>query len=223
MLGSYCPEVLFPFAREAIAELVAKGGFPQLLLAPVNFNALYMQHQQKQAEDELRTANEANALIRRIADRDIDPGSAVRALLDERKALSNEVAQLRRELAMAGGAGQGGGAEAREVNGVKFMAQVLTGVSGKDLPPLIDEHKVTHMSGAPIVLNMMIGLSTRFFARDGKKIWSSIMKKDTVICSMKMPPKTNTIVMTARCGDRSFMISPPENRTVRPVRRSRRS
>ena len=50
MLGAYCPEVLFPFAREAIADLVAKGGFPQLLLSPVNFNALYMQHQQQQAQ-----------------------------------------------------------------------------------------------------------------------------------------------------------------------------
>lgn len=48
MLGAYCPEVLFPFAREAIADLVAKGGFPQLLLSPVNFNALYMQHQEQQ-------------------------------------------------------------------------------------------------------------------------------------------------------------------------------
>ena len=47
MLGAYCPEVLFPFAREAICDLVGKGGFPQLLLAPVNFNALYMQHQQQ--------------------------------------------------------------------------------------------------------------------------------------------------------------------------------
>ncbi|HEX5635775.1 MAG TPA: protein-export chaperone SecB [Gammaproteobacteria bacterium] len=47
MLGAYCPEVLFPFAREAISELVGKAGFPQLLLAPVNFNALYMQHQQQ--------------------------------------------------------------------------------------------------------------------------------------------------------------------------------
>jgi len=52
MLGAYCPETLFPFAREAIAELVSKGGFPQLLLAPVNFNALYMQHQQQQAEQQ---------------------------------------------------------------------------------------------------------------------------------------------------------------------------
>jgi len=48
MLGAFCPETLFPFAREAIAELVSKGGFPPLLLAPVNFNALYMQQTQQQ-------------------------------------------------------------------------------------------------------------------------------------------------------------------------------
>jgi len=50
MLGAYCPETLFPYAREAISDLVTKGGFPQLLLSPVNFNALYMQHQQQQAQ-----------------------------------------------------------------------------------------------------------------------------------------------------------------------------
>ena len=81
-----------------------------------------------------------------------DVPARVRALLDERKALANEVAQLRRELAMAGGAGQGGGAEAREVNGVKFVAQVLSGVSGKDLPPLIDEHKARLGSGAVLLI-----------------------------------------------------------------------
>lgn len=48
MLGAFCPETMFPFAREAIAELVGKGGFPPLLLAPVNFNALYMQQAQQQ-------------------------------------------------------------------------------------------------------------------------------------------------------------------------------
>ncbi len=48
MLGAFCPETLFPFAREVISDLVVKGGFPQLLLAPVNFNALYAQHIQKQ-------------------------------------------------------------------------------------------------------------------------------------------------------------------------------
>ena len=44
MLGSFCPNLLFPFAREEIASLVQKGGFPQLLLDPVNFDALYAQH-----------------------------------------------------------------------------------------------------------------------------------------------------------------------------------
>ncbi|MBX2884196.1 MAG: protein-export chaperone SecB [Granulosicoccus sp.] len=44
MLYSYCPNILFPFAREAVASLVLKGGFPQLLLEPVNFDALYAQH-----------------------------------------------------------------------------------------------------------------------------------------------------------------------------------
>ena len=60
-------------------------------------------------------------------------------LMDERKKLENEVAQLRRELAMSGG-GQAA-PEAKNVNGVPFLAQVLTGVTGKDLPPLVDEHK----------------------------------------------------------------------------------
>lgn len=44
MAGSFCPNILFPYAREVISDLVAKGGFPQLLLAPVNFDALYSQH-----------------------------------------------------------------------------------------------------------------------------------------------------------------------------------
>lgn len=48
MLGSYCPNVLFPFAREVVSDLVTKGGFPPLLLAPVNFEQLYAQHRQKQ-------------------------------------------------------------------------------------------------------------------------------------------------------------------------------
>lgn len=48
MLGAYCPETLFPFAREVVSTLVTNGGFPQLLLTPVNFNALYTQHMQQQ-------------------------------------------------------------------------------------------------------------------------------------------------------------------------------
>ncbi|MCK4586407.1 MAG: protein-export chaperone SecB [Gammaproteobacteria bacterium] len=50
MLGSFCPNILFPFAREAISDFVGKGGFPQLILAPVNFDALYSQHVQQQKE-----------------------------------------------------------------------------------------------------------------------------------------------------------------------------
>jgi len=51
MLGSYCPNLLFPFAREAISDIVTRGGFPQLLLAPVNFEAMFNQQQQKKAEE----------------------------------------------------------------------------------------------------------------------------------------------------------------------------
>jgi preprotein translocase subunit SecB len=47
MIGSYCPAILFPYAREAISDLVTKGGFPPMLLAPVNFDALYLQHLQQ--------------------------------------------------------------------------------------------------------------------------------------------------------------------------------
>jgi preprotein translocase subunit SecB len=43
-----CPNVLLPFAREAISDLVSKAGFPQLLLSPINFESLFQQKQQKQ-------------------------------------------------------------------------------------------------------------------------------------------------------------------------------
>ena len=50
MLATVCPNILFPFAREAICDLVVRGGFPQLLLAPVNFETLYAQEMQRQKE-----------------------------------------------------------------------------------------------------------------------------------------------------------------------------
>ncbi|MEX0604890.1 MAG: protein-export chaperone SecB [Marinobacter sp.] len=43
MLGAYCPTILFPYAREAIDGIVSKGSFPALMLAPVNFDAIYAQ------------------------------------------------------------------------------------------------------------------------------------------------------------------------------------
>jgi preprotein translocase subunit SecB len=49
ILASYCPSLLYPYAREAISDLVSKGGFPQLLLQPVNFDRLYQQAQKSAA------------------------------------------------------------------------------------------------------------------------------------------------------------------------------
>lgn len=59
MLGAYCPEALFPFAREAVADFVNKGGFPPLMLAPVNFNVLYKQ--QIQQQEQTSTADQDTA------------------------------------------------------------------------------------------------------------------------------------------------------------------
>ena len=41
MLGAYCPSIMFPYAREVISDIVTKGGFPQMVLQPVNFDALF--------------------------------------------------------------------------------------------------------------------------------------------------------------------------------------
>jgi alanyl-tRNA synthetase len=73
----------------------------------------------------------------------------VRALMEERRSLTNEVSQLRRELAMAGGTGT---PEAKRVNGIAFHAQILAGITGKDLPALIDEHKARIGSGAVLLI-----------------------------------------------------------------------
>jgi alanyl-tRNA synthetase len=76
-----------------------------------------------------------------------DVAGRVQALMDERKALQNEVAELRRAVAMGGG-GQSSAAE--DVNGVPFFAQILKDVPGKDLRGLIDEHK--NRLGSAVIL-----------------------------------------------------------------------
>jgi len=47
-IGSLCPSVLFPYARASVSHLVTQGGFPQFLLPPVNFDALYAQNAAQQ-------------------------------------------------------------------------------------------------------------------------------------------------------------------------------
>ncbi|MGZ3216325.1 alanine--tRNA ligase [Paracoccus sp. T5] len=80
----------------------------------------------------------------------------VRALADERKALANEVAQLKRQLAMGGG----GGSEAQDVGGLKFIGRKVEGVGGKELGALVDEMKAQLGSGVVLVLAEAEGKAT---------------------------------------------------------------
>ena len=59
LLATVCPNILFAYAREAIDALVIKGSFPALMLSPINFDALYAQQKQQQAE-QLKAANGAS-------------------------------------------------------------------------------------------------------------------------------------------------------------------
>jgi preprotein translocase subunit SecB len=56
IIGSFCPNILFPYARETIASLIQKGGFPEFVLQPINFDALYLQSKQQQATEQAETA-----------------------------------------------------------------------------------------------------------------------------------------------------------------------
>ncbi|HED18691.1 MAG TPA: protein-export chaperone SecB [Gammaproteobacteria bacterium] len=50
MLGAYCPNTLFPYAREEISGLVSKGGFPPVLLSPINFDMIYAEKAAENAQ-----------------------------------------------------------------------------------------------------------------------------------------------------------------------------
>ena len=50
-LGAFCPNVLFPYAREAVDSLVNKGSFPSLMLAPVNFDAIFAEAMKRKQEE----------------------------------------------------------------------------------------------------------------------------------------------------------------------------
>lgn len=49
LLGIACPQILFPYLREAISDIVVRGGFPPVLLSPVSFESLYLQRKQQQS------------------------------------------------------------------------------------------------------------------------------------------------------------------------------
>ena len=103
------------------------------------------------ALDHLRTEGarlEAAATLLKTHGADVP--DRVKALIDERRALQNEVAQLRRELAMGGG--KAAGPQPKVINGINFVAEILMGVTGKDLPGLIDEMKARIGSGAMLLI-----------------------------------------------------------------------
>ena len=58
IVGSFCPNILFPYARESIANIVSKGGFPEFILQPINFDALYAQGLAQAAEQAETAAKE---------------------------------------------------------------------------------------------------------------------------------------------------------------------
>ena len=61
LLGAYCPSILFPFAREAINDIVTKGSFPQLLLAPINFDAAFAENVARAEQEQQAQAETGNA------------------------------------------------------------------------------------------------------------------------------------------------------------------
>jgi preprotein translocase subunit SecB len=62
LINSYCPSILFPYVRETVSDLVIRGGFPPLLLEPINFDAMFTQQiEQMQQKQQQQAAEQANA------------------------------------------------------------------------------------------------------------------------------------------------------------------
>jgi alanyl-tRNA synthetase len=101
-------------------------------------------HIQQQMAAMAAAANVLKVQPTEIADR-------AQQLLEERKALQNEVANLRRELALSGGT-EAAAADPISIGGKAFLAQVLQGVMGRDLPALVDAHKAKMGSGVVLLI-----------------------------------------------------------------------
>ena len=92
--------------------------------------------------------NELGALLKVSTD---ELTQRVNVLMEERKNLTGEVAELKRKLALSGGA-NGKTPKAEKINGISFFAQIYSGISGKDLPLLVDEHKDRLKSGVVLLI-----------------------------------------------------------------------
>ncbi len=57
MLGAYCPNVLFPYARATVASLITDGGFPPFILQPINFDQLYAESMRRQNDQVVEATN----------------------------------------------------------------------------------------------------------------------------------------------------------------------
>jgi len=92
--------------------------------------------------------NELGALLKVSTD---ELTQRVNVLIEERKNLTGEVAELKRKLALSGGE-NGKTPKAEKINGISFFAQIYSGISGKDLPLLVDEHKDRLKSGVVLLI-----------------------------------------------------------------------
>ena len=92
--------------------------------------------------------NELGALLKVSTD---ELTQRVNVLMEERKNLTSEVAELKRKLALSGGE-NGKTPKAEKINGISFFAQIYSGISGKDLPSLVDEHKDRLKSGIVLLI-----------------------------------------------------------------------
>ena len=81
-----------------------------------------------------------------------DVVARVKAMADDRKAMQNEIAQLKRQLAMGGAQGE---AAPKEINGIKLIARRVEGVSGKELGALADQMRGGLGTGAVLVLSLI--------------------------------------------------------------------
>lgn len=59
-LGSFCPSILFPYARQAISDMITNGGFPQLLLAHINFEQLYKAQEERRLSEAAAAGTESS-------------------------------------------------------------------------------------------------------------------------------------------------------------------